>query len=182
VTEHPAGEGPPESTLWIESTRTAPGSDLPSACLIRWRGESWYASVEDVRATAIDMIECAVYANTMLMMLGLGLPAKELSGFFGDMLHQVRGGRPFGLPSTVGLTPAGSSKRKLAVVLIGRDGRQGEVGSDAAITMARQWLEVAAGVGSDQVVVAALRALKTPADLETLVFGKMRELRTAGGG
>lgn len=194
MTKQTAPEGKEEHDgIWIASTRTAPGSDLPSACLITWNDRRWYASVEDVRATALDLIACAAWADVMLAMISLGLPKEQLGGFFGDLLHKTRQGRPFGTPSTFMLTPAGATRKKkrsgsprpperVAVVLLERDGETGNADSDTARVIAAKWLEVAGGVDQDRTVVAALRATGAPDGFEALLFGKMFELRTAGQG
>jgi hypothetical protein len=168
--------------IWIASTRTAPGSDLPSACLITWDGEGWYAATEDVRVTGVDLIEAATWANTMMVMAKLGLPTPQLSQFFGDAISKARKGREFGLPATIMLMPAGSTKRGKAVVLLMRGDKRAEVDSDVAVSMGQQWLEIAEAVDSDRVVVAALREMGTPDGIEALLFSKMFELRTAGAG
>lgn len=169
-----------QGSLRIESTRTAPGSDLPSACFIRWDEAGWYASTEDVVQTAVDMIEAAVYANMMLALVRLGMPAGSVSAFMSDVASKR--GRPFGLPSTILLTPAGSTKRDEAVVQLERGKQRAQLDGDTAMVTARQWLEVATGVDCDRVVVAALRAIGAPNGIEALIFSKMLEIRTAGQG
>jgi hypothetical protein len=169
----------PDDDLWIESTADADGEPV---CLITWGPVQWYAPVADVRETALDLVTCAAYAEmAMHLKLALNLDAGTASALMSDLLSQQRS-EEFGTASTITLMPAGSTKRRLAVVLLrrvrGGSGWDGEVDAAEARAMALRWLEVAEATESDQLVSEALRATGAcdPAAQEK-VFGYLRELR-----
>jgi hypothetical protein len=171
----------PDDGIWIESTR---GPDDKPVCLITWGSMQWYAPVADVRVTALDLLTCAAYAEmAMHLKLALDLDAGTASALMSDLLSQQRS-EEFGTLSTITLMPAGSTKRRLAVVLLrrvrGGSGWDGEVDAAEARAMALRWLEVAEATESDQLVSEALRATRVcgTAGQEKL-FGYLRELRAA---
>lgn len=163
-------------SIWIESTR-GPG-DQP-VCLITWSAVQWYASVEDVRETAIDLVTCAAYAEMMMtLVLRVNLPAGVVSQFTTDLL-EGREKRFFGAKSTVTLLPAGSSKRREALVLLNRGSLKGAVSPGEARAMALRWLAAAEATESDQLVSEALRATGVADGGTERLFGYLRELRSA---
>ena len=52
--------GDEHGSIWIESTRDPDGQPV---CLVTFDKLQYYAPVEDVRATAIDLVTCAAYAE-----------------------------------------------------------------------------------------------------------------------
>jgi hypothetical protein len=167
-----------DGMIWVTSTRNPDGKPV---CQITWGDQSWYAPVADIRTAALDLVTCAAYAEMMITLITkVGLPARTVSAFTSDLLSGA-GRTMFGTRSTLELLPAGSSKRKEAVVLIRRDpdgGWPGGVSPAEARQMALAWLEAAEATESDQLVAEALRATGT-ADDEAMarVFGYLRELR-----
>jgi len=161
-------------SIWIESTR---GPDDEPVCLIRWGPLECYAPVEDVRATAIDLVTCAAYAELMMtMVVKVSLSADVVSRFATDLLSGA-GRRFFGAKTTVMLTPAGSTKRREALVLIKRGSQEGAVSPQEAREMALRWFSVAEATESDQLVSEALRATGSEDAAAEKVFGYLRELR-----
>lgn len=162
-------------SIWIESTR---GPDDEPACLLTWGALQCYASVDDVRETAIDLVTCAAYAEMMMtLVLKAGIPAATVSQFATDLLS---GGdkRFFGTKATVTMLPAGSSKRREAFVLLKRGSQEGSVSPAEARAMALRWLATAEATESDQLVSEALRATGTDDAGQEKVFAYLRELRT----
>jgi hypothetical protein len=161
--------------IWIVSTR---GPDDEPVCQITWDGLDWYAPVEDVRETAADLMTCSAYADMMMTLITrAGLPAGVVSQLATDMLSG-REKRFFGAKTTMELLPAGSSKRKQALVLLKRGSLDGELTPDEARAMALRWLAVAEATESDQLVSEALRATGVPADTQDRLFAYLRELRS----
>ena len=161
-------------SIWIESTR---GPDDEPACLITWGPVQWYAPVEDVRETAIDLVTCAAYAEMMMTLITRAhLPASVVSQFTTDLLSDS-GRKMFGAKTTVTLMPAGSSKRREAFVLLKRGSLDGIVSPREARAMALRWLAVAEATESDQLVSEALRATGSDEGAQGKLFGYLRELR-----
>lgn len=161
--------------IWITSTR---GPDDEPVCQVTWDGLDWYALVEDVRETAADLMTCAAYAEMMMtLIVRAGVPANVVSQFTTDLLAG-REKRFFGAKTTMELLPAGSSKRKQALVLLKHGSRDGELTPDEARTMALAWLAVAEATESDQLVSEALCATGVPADTQERLFAYLRELRS----
>ena len=77
------------------------------------------------------------------------------------------------------LTPAGSTKRREALVLVKRGSQDGALSPDEARAMALRWLAVAEATESDQLVSEALRATGSDEAGTEKVFGYLRELRSA---
>jgi hypothetical protein len=151
-------------------------------CEITHGGLQFYASVTDVRQTAVDLVTCAAYSEMMMELVKLGLPAKQVSAFTTAILERDK---PFGSPTTFELWPAGlSTKRGQPVVLIGRAGVTGPgdplpqdaVYPDEAREMALAWFEAAEATESDQKVTAALRLIRQEKIAECL-FATLRKLR-----
>lgn len=161
-------------TIWVISTRDPDGEPV---CEINWGPKRYYAPVVDVRQTALDLVTCAAYAEMMMKLAGLGLPARAVSAFTTDLLSDA-GRTMFGTPRTITLLPAGSTKRKQALVLLNRGSSEGALSPDEARGMALDWLQVAEATESDQLVTEALRATRIASDAETAkLFGYLRELR-----
>lgn len=172
-----AGDG--GGGIWIASTR---GPDDQPVCELTWDGLDWYAPVEDVRETAADLMICAAYAEMMMtLIVRAGVPADVVSQLTTDMLSG-REKRFFGAKSTLTLLPAGSSKRKQALVLLKRGSLKGELFPDEARTMALRWLAVAEATESDQLVSEALRTTGVPGDTQEKLFAYLRELRSPAKG
>lgn len=165
---------PDTDTIWVISTR---GPDDQPVCEINWGAKRYYAPVEDVRQTALDLVTCAAYAEMMMKLAGLGLPAKAVAAFTSDLLSDA-GRTMFGTPRTITLLPAGSTKRQEALVLLSRGSSEGMVSPDVARGMALQWLEAAEATESDQLVTEALRATRIAGSDEIAqLFGYLRKLR-----
>jgi hypothetical protein len=161
-------------SIWIESTR---GPDDEPACLITFGPLQYYAPVEDVRATALDLITCAAYAELMMtMVVKVGLGPDVVSRFATDLLSGA-GRRYFGARTTLLLTPAGSTRRKEALVLVKRGKMDGALSPDEARAMALRWLATAEATESDQLVSEALRATGSGEAATEKLFGYLRELR-----
>jgi hypothetical protein len=167
---------PPDvDTIWVVSTRDPDGKPV---CEINWGAKRYYAPVADVRQTALDLVTCAAYAEMMMKLAGLGLPAAHVSAFTSDLLAEA-GRTMFGTPRTVTLLPAGSTKRREALVVIRRGSSEGMVSPGEARNMALQWLEAAEATESDQFVAEALRATRIASDTDVAqLFGYLRELRS----
>jgi hypothetical protein len=166
-----AGEG-----IWIQSTR---GPDDEPVCEITWGPLQCYAPVADVRDTAIDLVTCAAYAEMMMTLITrVNLSAAVVSQFTTDLLAG-RDKRYFGAKTTMTLMPAGSPKRREALVLLKRGSMEGALSPDEAREMALYWLAVAEATESDQLVSEALRATTVlTGDQVEKLFGYLRTLRT----
>ena len=170
------GDGAPVDIL-IESTR---GPDDAPVCALVYDGRRSYPPSEDVRATALDLIVTAADAEACVLLSGLGLPPEVITAFVEDLLRR-RGKKFYGTRSTIRIAPAASTRTGLAWVLLLRPGGGGHDGAltpDEARRMARDWLEVAAGTDSDQLLAEALRACTTitPAETQSL-YAYMAALR-----
>jgi hypothetical protein len=179
----------PAGGIDIESTRSPEGQP---ACLITFGAWQGYASVADVRQTALDLVTCAAYAEMMMQLVDLGLPPMQTAAFVGDLLAKS-GRRYFGTPETIYVMPAGSSKAKKAVVLLNRapmtgpvpddtgrieDSMRGMLFADEAREMALGWLEVAEGTESDSLIERALPLSSKDGDLDhDLLFANLRKMR-----
>ena len=165
-----------DDTIWIQSTR---GPDDEPACEITWGPLQFYAPVDDVRETAIDLVTCAAYAEMMMtLIIKVSLPPATVSQFTTDLLSG-REKRFFGAKTTLTLLPAGSSKRREALVLLSRGSQKGAVSPDEARAMALRWLAVAEAAESDQLVSEALRATGMAGEGQEKLFGYLRELRSS---
>ena len=165
-----------DDSIWIESTR---GPDDEPCCLITFGPLQAYASVEDVRTTALDLITCAAYAELMMtMVVKVNLSAEIVSRFATELLSGA-GRSYFGAKTTMTMLPAGSTRRREALVLLKRGSQAGELSPDEARAMALRWLAVAEATESDQLVSEALRATGSDEAAAEKLFGYLRELRTA---
>ena len=153
------GDRPPLSVL-IESTR---GPDDIPVCALTCAGRLSYPSVEDVRATALDLVVTAADAEACVLLAGLGLDAGTITAFIEDLLRR-RGKKRYGTRQTLLLAPAASTKTGLAWVRVLQPGSRDDGGvltPDEARQMARDWFEVAAGTEADQLLAEALRSCTT---------------------
>jgi hypothetical protein len=169
-------------TVFVGSLRAVDGG--PAHCLFRWRGLEWYAPVGDVRATAFDLVECAIYAELMMLLVAkVGLPAHVVSRLAADLAEKASPGRRFwGRKSTMQLTPVGSSKTGDAAVLVRRGSRSMPVPPQDARRMAGDWLAAAEASESDQVVAEALSAAGLSGEgWVDGFFAQLRLLRGAAG-
>lgn len=164
-----------DETIWIQSTR---GPDHEPVCQVTWGPVQYYAPIDDVRETALDLMTCAAYAEMMMtLVLRVRIPPEVVSKFTTDLLGG-REKRYFGAKTTLTLMPAGSSKNREALVLLQRGSLRGAVSPDEARAMALRWLAVAEATESDQLVSEALRATGACDDAaQEKVFGYLRELR-----
>lgn len=160
--------------IWIQSAR---GPDDEPVCEITWGPLQCYAPVADVRETAIDLVTCAAYAEMMMTLITrVKLSAAVVSQFTTDLLAG-RDKRYFGAKTTMTLMPAGSSRRREALVLLKRGSLQGALSPDEARRMALYWLAVAEATESDQLVSEALRATGIGEGSQEKLFGYLRTLR-----
>jgi hypothetical protein len=167
------------STIWIESTR---GPDCEPVCLITFGPLQYYAPVEDVRETAVDLVTCAAYSELiMTMVLRVGVPPEMASALATDLLADA-GRTGFGRDTTLTMLPAGSSRHRKAYVLVKRGTQDGALSPAEARAMALRWLKIAEATDSDQLVSEALRATGMPDEGQERLFGYLRELRTADAG
>ena len=165
---------PDDESIWIQSTRD-PGRE--HMCQLDWGGLQWYAPVPDVRSTALDLVTCAAYAEMMMKLVGIGLPAAQVSAFTTDLLSGA-GRTQFGTGTTLDLLPAGSTKRREALVLVSRGSMRGAVSPGEARQMALHWMETAEATESDCLVATAARtALGTGEDDLEALFAALRKLR-----
>jgi hypothetical protein len=163
-----------DEIIWIESTRDPDGEPV---CGLTWGPLQFYAPVEDVRQTALDLVTCAAYSEMMMtLIVKVGLGADVVSQFTSDLLSGA-GRFFFGAKTTITMLPAGSSKRREALVLLSRGSMRGAVSPDEARAMALRWLAVAEATESDQLVSEALRATGADEAATEKLFGYLRELR-----
>jgi len=161
-------------SIWIESTR---GPDHEPVCLVTFGPLQYYAPVADVRQTAIDLVTCAAYAEMMMtLVVRVNLGADVVSRFAADLLSGA-GRRYFGAKTTVTMLPAGSTKRREALVLVKRGSQDGALSPDEARAMALRWFAVAEATESDQLVSEALRATGSDDAAQGKLFGYLRKLR-----
>lgn len=161
--------------LLIESTRTHDGEP---ACLLTWGPLQFYSEVAAVRETALDMVVCSVYSEMMMEMnTRAKIPPEIVSAFASAMLaHRTK--RYFGHKTNVMLTPAGSSERNEAMVLLRRGSHKGYVTPGEARQTALDWMEAAEASESDTLLGRALEALPDrPDDLDERLFDQLRQLR-----
>jgi hypothetical protein len=163
-------------SIWIQSTR---GPDDEPVCEITWGPLQCYATVADVRETAIDLVTCAAYAEMMMTLVTrVGLSADVVSQFTTELLDD-RDKRYFGTKTTMLLLPAGSTKRREPLVILNRGSMKGSVSPDEARAMALRWLAAAEATESDQLVSEALTATGTADEAAAeKLFGYLRELRS----
>jgi hypothetical protein len=112
----------------------------------------------------------------MTLIVKVGLGADVVSQFTSDLLSGA-GRSFFGAKTTITMLPAGSSRRREALVLLDRGSMRGAVSPDEARAMALRWLAVAEATESDQLVSEALRATGADEAATEKLFGYLRELR-----
>lgn len=157
---------------------TMPGSDRPTACLMTWQGETWLADPGEVRDDAADLIECAIAARLLGVLLAkIGMPGHAAAGMVADVMARP-GRKQFGSAATVIAQPVGSSADKQAWVRVTRGDLAADLGSDVTYALGRHWLEVAEAVDSDRLLVAALRGLQPPDGFEALLMAEVIRRRT----
>lgn len=164
--------------IWIVSTRDPDGEPV---CEMTWGPLQWYATVEDVRETALDLFTCAAYAEMMKqMIIELRLPPRVVGEFTTHLLRD-REKRSFGAPTTMELMPAGAVSKtsgdRAAVVLFKRGSMSEMLEAAHARTEALAWLSVAEATESDQLVSEALRMVGVADDAQDRLFRYLRELR-----
>ena len=165
-----------DESIWIESTR---GPDDEPVCRVQWGPIECYASVEDVRTTAIDLVTCAAYSEMMMtLVVKVSLSADVVSRFATELLSGA-GRSYFGAKTTLTMLPAGSTRRREALVLVKRGSQAGELSPDEARAMALRWLAVAEATESDQLVSEALGATGSDEAAAEKLFGYLRELRSS---
>lgn len=169
-------------TIRIESTRD---SDGPAQCLLRWGALEWYAPVDDVRTTASDLQECAIYAELMMLMVSkLKLPKHSVSMLTRDLikLGHPDGRPPVGCATTLKLTPAGSSRTGEPAVIVERGSQAETISTAIAREMAAIWRYAAEAAESDQLVADALTAtLKVDEGWIDGFFDLLKQMRGAQG-
>jgi hypothetical protein len=166
--------------IWIVSTRDP---DDEPVCQVTWGPLQWYATVDDVREAAADLVTCAAYAEMMKVLITEGGLKPRLVQHFTELILRGREKRFFGAPTMMELQPAGARNGagdRLAVVLLRRGSMQEGLQPDEARAAALGWLQVAEGTESDQLVSEALRATGVPEDTAGKVFGYLRQLRSPG--
>jgi hypothetical protein len=162
-----------EESLWIESTSDPDGEPV---CLLTWGPLQWPAPADKVRAAAADLMACAAYAEMAVEMAGtLKLDGPLVSRVLAAVINGT-GRAKFGNDETVVLLPGGSTKTATPYVLLRRGSRRGDLTAREARSMALQWLEVAEGTESDQLVAEALRSAGMDREARERVFGYMKEL------
>jgi hypothetical protein len=169
-------------TVWIQSTR---GPDNDPVCQLTWGPLQWYAPVDAVRDTALDLITCAAYADMMLLLITeVRLPPQVVSRFASHLVSQGRDKRYFGAKTTITLIPAGGHDdhgRREAVVLLQRGSKKAFISPATARQMALDWLAAAEATESDQKVSEALAAANVDPDRQDMLFAYLRQLRDSGG-
>src|SRR5256885_8235551 len=128
-------------TIGIVSTR---GPDDEPVCEITWGPLQWYAPVEAVRQTAEDLFTCAAYADMLIELSGVtSVPPEVLSEFGSALLGRAVRDRPgrtrLGNPDTIGVLPAGSTRRREPLVVLSRGCVDGTVSRTTAPAKGRRW-------------------------------------------
>lgn len=166
--------GTQADSIWITSVRDP---DKEPVCIIEAGGSTWFAPVDDVCQTALDLVTAAAYADVLITLVTvLDLPGSTISKFGADLLREAKIVQ-LGCPSTITLHPAGSSKHKEAVVIMRHGQFEGIVSAAEARKMALRWLQAAEASGSDRNVTEAMRGARVADDVIEKVFGYLRELR-----
>jgi hypothetical protein len=167
-------------TIWIVSTR---GPDDEPMCELSWGGERWYAPVADVRQTAMDLVNCAAYAEWIhLLITKVGLPPATVSDITLDLMRIGGRTRDHGTDATIDLFPASGTRKATGKreprVILKRGEQDGMLTIAEAREMARDWMAAAEATESDQLVAEAFRATLPGNDaaLDRL-FGYLRKLR-----
>lgn len=145
-------------SIWIYSTR-----DLYNegpACRLVWGSREVYASVAAVRQTAEDLFTAAAYAELIGELIRIGLPSVKISPMVASMIGK-RDAPYLGSKETIQVLPAGSSKRRVGVVLISKGSMRGELDPGEARAMGRTWLEAAEASEADTLFWRTSEAAKS---------------------
>jgi len=138
----------------INSCVTEPGAT--PQCLITWDGLEVYASVDDIRATANDLLTAAAYADMAAAFLKIGMDKDTSAQLLSVALGAGMERSFLGSKNTFTVTPAASSKRKAGAVIIKRGSRYGELDTDHARDLAGWFHACAEGSEHDCLVRGAL--------------------------
>lgn len=174
------------TVIWISSTRDRHA--FGPACHLVWEELEWYASVAEVRRTAMHLFIAAAYGDMIGEMLKLGLEPGLLTGLISGVLSNsdaVKALRDkhdrsptLGGKHTVHVLPVGSSRHKTGGVRVSRGQKTADLDTGEAVTMAGHWLTAAEASESDtlfgQVVERA--GLLTEFDVDAL-FGLLTDIR-----
>lgn len=165
-----------DESLWITSLRDH--HDLGNACQITWGGREWFAGVGDVRQTAEDMFTAAAYADTIGQLLRIGMEGAHITAMISSMLSR-RDRKFFGSKSTVSLTPAGSSKRRVGLVIVKRGSLAGELTADETRAMGRRWLVAAEASEAATLFAQVLQRSGWMEHMELdALFGLLQDIRS----
>lgn len=165
-----------EGSIRIESVRNPDGR---SQCLITWDSLQFYASAEDVRVTAADLLACVAYAEMLMVVAGMGLPAEHVSKLGADALRS--GGRKsLGTAATMRLWPAGNSRTKTPAVQMRRGTHEAVIPVADARQIALQFLETAEAAESDDLITEAMIGVGITSEQADRAFRYLRELRAVG--
>ncbi|NJP93934.1 hypothetical protein HCN51_31620 [Nonomuraea sp. FMUSA5-5] len=156
---NPAAPPPPGDDETIITIVSGRDPRVPASCLLSWQGHDWVAGVDRVRATAVDLVTAAAWAELMMLLIvKTRLPVATVSAMAGDLL--ARSGRTeLGSQATVMLTPVGSSATRTPLVLLRRGPLQGLLTTTGARDMGLTWLAAAEAAESDRAVTQALRVV-----------------------
>lgn len=166
-----------EGSVWIESARNPDGR---SQCLITWDSLQFYASADDVRLTAGDLMACAAYAETLMVLTDMGLPPEHASRLGADVLRKS-GRKSLGTSATMRLWPAGSSGTGAAAVTMRRGSKEDTIPAADAREIALQFLEVAEAAESDDLIHEAMAGVGISPEQADRAFRYLRELRAVAG-
>jgi hypothetical protein len=176
-----AGPPPPGDDDTVITIVPGRDPDASASCLLSWQGLDWIAGVDRVRATALDLVTAAAWAELMMLLIvKTRLPVGTVSAMAGDLL--ARSGRTeLGSQATVTLTPVGSSATRTPLVLLRRGPLQGLLTTTGARQMGLDWLSTAEAADSDRRVTQALRVVGELSEprIEAL-FAYLRDLRSGG--
>jgi hypothetical protein len=160
--------------VWIESTRGPQGNP---ACRLTVGGITGYPPVEDVRGTALDLIEASVWAEFALELTqSLDLAPRVVARMVSQILDKTGRGM-FGRRTTLEIFPAGSSSRGVALVRLRRADYEGELITSEARVMASYWLAVAEATESDGLVGRGLAHLGVEPRVTLDLFAWLRTQR-----
>jgi hypothetical protein len=166
----------PGPGIWLESTR---GPDDAPVCLFTFGTHQSYPPVADVRATALDLVTCAAYAEMMLELTVTVKIPPEVVGRFTTALLQAQDRQVFGTKATLTMLPAVTvPPHRKPYVLLKRGSRQAALTAGEARQMALAWLSVAEATESDQLVSDALDAIDVPDEIQAMLFAYLHVRRS----
>lgn len=174
-------------TIWINSTRDR--QNYGPACHIVWEELEWYASVDEVRSTALQLVWCAAYGDMIAELFKIGLPREMIAALVGGMLshseavaemapkHQTLD--TLGSKHTLKLMPAGSTKHQAGAVRLMRGNKTLDISPADAVRMAGHWLAAAEASESDTLFsqVVERSGLLSEFDNDAL-FGLLSDIRS----